>query len=181
MEEEDDMLGELYQIWHEYMHMRKRPFSLEYLAFGKSVWELGYYNFLPPLLKQIKEPNPFGRHTEFVPLMEIQFIDYLCKGPPRFYKEYFHKTIRTRSYSTFILKEASCVLCWLELFGHKIEHHPPDPIPYYKCRIRKKPRHFLKYNFVNNEVIERAPKRACTLKTLERKKDEDTFSLQLRL
>ena len=45
----------------------KRPFTLEYLAYAKTVWELGQYEEVPEHLK--REPLPYPEETGHEPLM----------------------------------------------------------------------------------------------------------------
>ena len=158
----DETLKEMWLTHHKYMEMKTQPFTLQYLAYGKTVWELGYYEYLPPLLKNLKEPNPFPDDVNFVTLMDLQRLAGRNDSPPRFYKEYFYKLFRKRLLN-FEMEEAKCVFCWLEMNNMKVELHPPEPIPFIKCKIKRKPRHFMHYFFVNNLVKCRPQKRKCVL------------------
>ena len=54
----DEKMFKEYDEWRNAPKVYQ-PFRLTYLAYAKSVWELGLYKKVPPLLKNV-EPVPFN-------------------------------------------------------------------------------------------------------------------------
>ena len=158
--EREQNIEEMWKTHHTYMKMKTVPFTLKYMSYAKCVWVLGYHRYIPPLIKNQKEPNPFPTNINFVPLMEIQQLQGYT---PNFDKEYFHKENKERIEKYYVEPEARCLICWLHKKGNVIDNHPPEPKPFLKCRIKKKPRHFQSFIFVNGFIKVRPERRKCVL------------------
>ena len=133
-----------------------QPFTLEYLAYGKAVWELGLYKELPPLLKR-NEPSPYSNGEESV--MEREEKNCGWCGPD-FYKEYFVKYNKRRErkerrnerkYDPFYIRfRSNCHICYIKKYFPKIEEHIPKPWPSTYCPWKRQSNyHFKKYQYLN--------------------------------
>ena len=133
---------------------KHQPFSLQYMAYGKAVWELGLYKRLPAHIRE-KEPKPWpGKEARMqtfnkevplhVPFYKEYFIFYYNLQSKK-YKKY-EKKYRDTPYEKKPLIKALCNICFLKKFFPKIENHPPKPFPYIDCCYQEKTKyHFKRY------------------------------------
>ena len=129
-----------------------QPFRLTYMAYAKTVWELGLYEKVPPLLKKI-EPVPYTNEVpEMVALKEASL------EPPPFKKEYFREVEKKRARTLSFFYEnffgpgmqkrikAHCQVCYIKNYYPNIEKHFPRPFPDTYCRfLRIQNFHFKEY------------------------------------
>ena len=136
-----------------------QPLRLTYMAYAKSVWVLGLYEKVPPLIKKI-EPVPYkDKETIMVAL------DRLMDNPPPFIKEYFikHDEEQERELYSHMQKHkytpyakipripADCSICFIKKDYPHIEKHFPKPFPDTDCRYLKiKNYHFKNYQQVTD-------------------------------
>ena len=135
----DEQMVKEFDEWRRANPPTFQPFRLTYMAYAKSVWELGLYEKIPPLLKRI-EPVPF---TNEVPEMVALREDSL--EPPPFKKEYFHNIKKKQSrHLSFFYKHftgpgnvkripAQCNICFIKRYYPNIEKHFPRPFPDTYC------------------------------------------------
>ena len=150
---EDD--EEMFRDFDEWRRKPKvyQPFRLTYMAFAKSVWELGLYDQVPYLLKQI-EPVPYKGETP-----EMVGREYDFNEPVDFYKEYFYKYDKIQSvqhslhvekvpYGTPTPKNIThCNICFLKQYFPHLESHYPRPFPNTNCKYRR----IKNYHFKNQQ------------------------------
>ena len=129
------------------------PFTLEYLAYGKLVWELGHYEMLPPHLQK-RDPYPY--HDKHEPAM-VRMQRLMRRYTP-WYKEYFNKledkreeNLRQYYKSPGYYRNkppiiANCAMCFIKQFYPNLEKHPPNPWPNTYCYYKEEwGHHFTTY------------------------------------
>ena len=137
-----------------------QPFRLTYLTYAKSVWELGLYEKVPPLIKRT-EPVPY---TDMEPQMVA--LEKFMESPPPFVKEYFYKydQEQEKQKSLHLIKHrftkydkipripADCLICFIKKDFPNIEKHFPKPFPQTDCSYKRiKKYHFKEYQELHKQ------------------------------